>query len=62
MRPALAETSLRHRFPGEMLLTIKAPDDSVENVFIGSASTPRFGHIGTCDVDSGVQPRLPVLA
>lgn len=57
----LPETSLGHRFPGEMPLTIKAPSDSVEKIFIGSASTPRFGHVGTCRVDSGAQPRLSAL-
>lgn len=53
MGPALAETCLGHRFPGEMLVTIKAPGDSAEKVFVGSASTPRFGHVGTCGVDYG---------
>lgn len=50
---ALAEISLGHRFPGEMLEMIKAPGDSAEKVFISSASTPRFGHVGTCGVYSG---------
>ena len=62
MGPALAETSPGHRFPGEMLLTIKAPGDSVEKVFIGSASAPRFGHVGTCGMGSGPWPGLPALA
>lgn len=39
--PALTETSMRHRFPGEMLLAIKACGGSAEEVFIGSASAPQ---------------------
>lgn len=61
MGPTLPETSLGHRFPGEMSLTIKGPSDSVEKIFIGSASASRFGHVGTCSMDSGEQPRLPAL-
>lgn len=62
VRLGLAETSLEHRFPGEMFLMIKAPGASVEKDFTGSASAPRLGHVGTCGMDSGARPRLAALA